>query len=69
MSASEAEEAKVELAKCETEISNLKTLLRSLGPAGHAGDEGDESNHLVVTWIKVSFYRTFWRRYNRSIIH
>ena len=48
---SEAEAAKLELAKCEQEIGQVKALLRALGPAGEAADD---QNTLSVAWIAVS---------------
>lgn len=59
---SEAEAAKLELDNCEKEISQIKALLRSLGPAGsgsggdaaNAGEATDANvNKLTVAWIGV----------------
>lgn len=50
---SETEAAKVELLECESEISNIKALLRSLGPP--SAGENEDPNTLTVTWVKVRF--------------
>lgn len=56
----EADAARLELAACEREISNVKALLRSLNPtpgggAGGAGNGGFDAtkNRLTVSWLKV----------------
>lgn len=46
---SETDQAKLELTQCEQEISQVKALLRGLGPGG----EMDEGNRLSVVWIGV----------------
>jgi transcription elongation GreA/GreB family factor len=48
---SEADAAKQELSACEKEITQIKNLLRSLGPA--ADDDEQQQNQLAVYWTKV----------------
>lgn len=51
----DADSARLELAACEKEISNVKALLRSINPAPNTADTASK-NRLTVSWIKV---RTF----------